>query len=83
MLGWHDNGCSVVVTAECVWVVVVLECPETSPPGPKTMVLLSSLGLSELSCMFVIEVLYNLGQQGSGREGISNQVFQWNVEGIH
>ena len=56
MLGWHGNGCSVVVLAECVWVVAVLECPETSPPGPKTMVLSASLGLSELSCMFMIEV---------------------------
>ena len=56
MLGWHANGCSVVVLAECVWVVVVLECPETSPPGPQIMVLLASLGLSELSCKFVIEL---------------------------
>ena len=31
-------------------------CLGTTPPGPKTMVLLASLGLSELSCMFVIEV---------------------------
>ena len=40
MLGWHGNGCSVVVSAESVWVGVVLGCPETIPPGPKTIVLL-------------------------------------------
>ena len=36
--------------------VVVLECPETFPPGPKTIVLSASLGLSESSFIFVIEV---------------------------
>ena len=54
MLGCHGNGCSVAVLAECIWVEAVLGCPETIPPGPKTMVLSASLGQSELSCMFEI-----------------------------
>ena len=56
MLGWHGNGCSVVVLAECVWVGVVLGCPETIPQGPKTMILSASLGQAESSCTFEIEV---------------------------
>ena len=56
MLGWNGIGCSMVVLAECMWVVVVLEYPETFPPHPKAMVLSASLGQSELSWMFVIEI---------------------------
>ena len=30
-----------------------------------------------------LKFLYNLGQQGGGRESIRNQVFPWDVQGIH
>ena len=73
MLGWHG----------CIWVVVVLGCPETSPLGPRTTVLSASLGQSDLSCMFVIEVCVQPWAARCGRECVSNQAFPWDVEGIH
>ena len=30
-----------------------------------------------------LKFLYNLGQQGGGRESVSNHVFPWDVEGIY
>ena len=68
---------------EFEWVLVVWVCPEISPLGPKTTVLLASLGRLVLSCTFEIEVFYNLGQKGGGRKSILNQIFPWGVEGIY
>ena len=83
MLDLHGNGCSVAVSAECVRVEVVLECPETSPPGPKTMVLLASLEQSELSCTFEIEVFVQPWAAGWWEERRKLQVSPWDVESIY
>ena len=83
MSGWHGNGCSVAVLAERIWVEAVLGCPETIPPGPKTMLLSASLGQSELSCTFEIEVFIQPWVVGRWEESVSNQIFPWDVEGIY